>query len=1052
MIELKNICKNYEGGGNTVQALKNINLSFRQNEFVAVLGPSGGGKTTMLNIIGGLDKYTSGDLIINGKSTVKFKDKDWDAYRNHTVGFVFQSYNLIPHQNVISNVELALTIGGISRTERIKRAKEALEKVGLGDQLYKKPNQLSGGQMQRVAIARALVNDPDVLLADEPTGALDTQNSVQIMDLLKEVAKDRLVIMVTHNPDLAEQYANRIVRIRDGEITSDSNPFVESDEENPNTSMGKASMGILTSFLLSLNNLFTKKARTALVSVAGSIGIIGISLIIALSNGVNYYIDTVQKNSLSSYPLTIQKSDVDTTTAMMNMASNHSQEEKVEGKITETEFISNMFNQIGVNNLSLFKKYMDDNAELVNQYLTSVQYYYGISPQIYNYDTSDGVTKINPSTLYSSFFAYDYSSYSGSDTFQQLIDDEDLLDEQFDIIAGRWPQQYDELVLVLYSDDSISDFMLYSLGIRDPKELEKYISQAMAGEKVDIERDKMVFEPEDFLELKYRLVSSSDYYKYDETYNVWNDMRDDKDYMKQLVDNGLELRVVGVVCPKKGVNATVMTSGVGYRKELMDYVFDYSSKTAIVESQLADKTVDVFSQMTFEEINSENKNTRIDFGNIISVDSRQLSRAFTNNVNVEALTADMNVLVNDALNEIIADSGDVLGELTGFVTDMTSEMINDYLDEHGEQATYSQEDIKEMVEKQFAKESTKERIAQMEEVFGLPAGYLEPLLKPAVEEVLLSYSALAEKILNMEAPITRDKIMDIIESALSSSSSTETLNNLARSLMQNSLDQSLEKVMGEATQLLAKNMQNAFRVDTNALQKAFKFTMTEEELTRIMMTFMNANNNDKTVDGNLRDLGYADIDDPYMINLYFRDFDSKEKFKALMDDYNTTARNEERAEDVIVYTDITGILISSVSDIINAISYVLIAFVSVSLLVSSIMIAIITYISVLERTKEIGILRALGASKRNVSTVFMAETFIIGLCSGLFGVIITQLLCIPINSIILKATGVVGINCYLPVHTAITMIIISIVLTVIAGIIPSSMASKRDPVAALRTE
>ena len=1052
MIELRNICKDYITSSNTVHALRNVSLSFRKNEFVAILGPSGGGKTTLLNIVGGLDKYTSGDLIIDGRSTVKYKDRDWDAYRNHAVGFVFQSYNLIPHQNIISNVELALTIGGVSRSERKRKATEALEKVGLGDQLYKKPNQLSGGQMQRVAIARALVNDPQILLADEPTGALDSQTSLQIMELLREVAKDRLVVMVTHNPELAQQYANRIITIKDGEITSDSNPITDVNELNNKTSFGRASMSLLTSFILSLNNLFTKKARTALVSIAGSIGIIGIALIMALSNGVNGYIDAVQKNSLSSYPLTIEKSDVDMTSAMINMATNRINREKEEGKITETPALTNMFSQIGANNLRAFKKYMEEHPGAFDPLLTAVQFKYGISPQIYKYETEEGILKINPSSLYASFFTNDYSGYSNRDTFQEMIDDPELLNNQYDVIAGHWPEKYNELVLVLFNKDSISDFLLYSLGVKDPKEMEKYINQALSGEKIEIDGEKMVFEYEDLLNLKFRLVSSADYYKYDETYDVWNDMRDDKEYMKNLVDNGVELQIVGIICPKDGNNATALSSGVGYRKELIEWVIDHSVNSEIVKSQLANKDIDVFTQLPFDEVNNGESNPGFDFGDLVSVDTRALSNAFKTNVNTEELTKTINTLMNSVLNNVISDTGNALQEITSFVSDTTREIINDYLDEHGEAATYSQQEIQGMVDRQFAKETAKERIAQLEQDFDVQKGTLEAVMKPAVAGVLEAYSNISQEILGLEAPISREKVGEIIQTVMNNSSAMETMNNLAASLMRNRISKSLEKVMGEATGLLANTMRNSLKVDANALQRAFRFNMTEEELSRMMMTYMNSSKNEKTLEGNLRDLGYADYDDPYMMYLYFRDFDAKEEFKSLVDQYNETARQAERSEDVIIYTDFTGLLISSVSDIVNAISYVLIAFVSVSLIVSSIMIAIITYISVLERTKEIGILRSLGASKGNVGTVFIAEAFIIGLFSGLFGVISTMLLCHPINWIVRKATGVANITAYLPIKTGAILVLVSIVLTVIAGIIPSGMASRRDPVTALRTE
>ena len=567
MIELRNICKNYEMGNNTVEALKNVSVSFRRNEFVAILGPSGGGKTTMLNIIGGLDRYTSGDLIINGKSTVDFNDRDWDSYRNHTVGFIFQSYNLIPHQNVISNVELALTIAGISKKERIERAKQALERVGLGDQLYKKPNQLSGGQMQRVAIARALVNDPDILLADEPTGALDTQSSIQIMDLLKEVAADRLVVMVTHNPDLAEAYANRIVRLTDGPIISDT-----------------------------LNTLMTKKARTILVSFAGSIGIIGIALIMSLSNGVNRYIDDVQRDSLSSYPLTIENSDMDMTTSMLNVVSSVAKTEREEGKVTEISMIASMFNQVGSNNLKAFKKYIENNYDQIDDYLVALQYSYGVTPNIYKADEPGKIIKVNPSTIYNSMFSSSMRMYTRS-AFQQLLDNRELLESQYDLIEGRWPEKYDE----------ITDYIVYALGLRDPGELEDFINKMMQGEKAELNNKPMSFTWEDFLKLEYKLIIPADFYEYDRTYDVWKDMSDDKAYMQNLLNKATTLKITGIIIPREGRNNNVMMPGVGYLPSLTEYVIEQSHDREIVKQQLADKERDVFSRRTFEDINSDNR-------------------------------------------------------------------------------------------------------------------------------------------------------------------------------------------------------------------------------------------------------------------------------------------------------------------------------------------------------------------------------------------------------------------------------------------------------------
>ncbi len=1055
MIELKNISKEYVMGNNVVHALKNVSVSFRQNEFVAVLGPSGGGKTTMLNIIGGLDKYSSGDLVINGKSTVDFRDRDWDSYRNHTVGFIFQSYNLIPHQNVISNVELALTIAGLSKKERVERAKEALERVGLGDQLYKKPNQLSGGQMQRVAIARALVNDPEILLADEPTGALDTQSSVQIMELLKEVASDRLVVMVTHNPELANRYANRIVQLRDGQIISDSNPYSNSETEKTIDNFGKAHMNLFTAFALSLNNLLTKKGRTILVSFAGSIGIIGIALIMSLSNGVNKYIDDVQRDSLSAYPLTIENSDVDMTRSMLNMMSAAANQEREEGKITERSVIAEMFNQVGTNNLKAFKKHIERNYSTIDDYLVAIQYSYGITPNIYKADDRDNVIKVNPSNIYSSLFSSSLASYSRS-AFQPLIDNQELLDSQYQVIQGHWPQKYNEMVLIVNSERTISDYITYALGLRDPKELEKYISRMLRGESYELHNKPMSFTWDDFMKLEYKLIIPADFYVYDETYDVWKDMSDDKDYVNGLLDNSVTLTICGIVKPKEGTNSAVMMPGVGYSTELTKYVIAEAGNREVVKQQLADKTRDVYSRRLFEDINSDNrKKSNISFDDMISIDENMLSQAFSVNVNASDISNTMNNFVSNAMNDVISDSGDAAREVSVFLRTMAVEMLNDYIEENGSDGTaiIDGDAIEKMIDDQMAKESTKKEITKLENDFGLPSGYIETVLRPMLKSALNSYIEIGKELIpSGDTPITQDKVIELINALMSNDRMEETLKSVITSMLLGRIRKTMGNTMYNMSSYLASTMNNAFSFNPDALQKAFKFNMTEEELTRLMMTYMNTSPSDVSRDGNLKNLGYVDIDSPVSIALYLKDFDSKESFKKFISDYNDARENSGHKEDIILYTDITGILISSVSNIINAISYVLIAFVSVSLIVSSIMIAIITYISVLERTKEIGILRSLGASKHNVASVFNAETFIIGLCSGTIGVTLTMLLCYPINWIVRRVTDIESLTAYLPIRTGLILIVISIVLTVIAGIIPSRMAMKCDPVTALRTE
>lgn len=1052
MIELRNISKQYEMGSNTVEALKNVSVSFRRNEFVAILGPSGGGKTTLLNIVGGLDRYSSGDLIINGKSTVDFNDRDWDSYRNHTVGFIFQSYNLIPHQTVISNVELALTIAGISKKERVERAREALERVGLGDQLYKKPNQLSGGQMQRVAIARALVNDPDILLADEPTGALDTQSSIQIMDLLKEVASDRLVVMVTHNPDLAEAYANRIVRLTDGQIISDTNPYVNDTEEKSISNLGKAAMNLFTAFSLSLNNLLTKKGRTILVSFAGSIGIIGIALIISLSNGVNRYIDDVQRDSLSSYPLIIENSDVDMTSSMLSMRTAVSNRNTEDGKVGEVSMIANMFNRVGSNNLKAFKKHIERNYEEVDDYLTAIQYSYGISPYIYKLN-DDNVIKVNPSNIYNSLFSSSLASYSRS-AFQEMIDNQELLKSQYVLLKGRWPENFDEMVLIVNSEKNVTDYITYALGLRDPAELEKFINRALRGEKVEIDNTPMTFTWDDFLNLEYKLVIPADFYEYDKNYDVWKDMSDDTEFVSELVNNGITLKITGIIMPQDESNGILMP-GVGYTSKLTEYVVQQSATREIVQQQLADNTTDVFSRRSFDEVNSDVPESNISFEDMISVDEDKIAQAFNIQVNPNDITSAMNYYMSTAMNSVINDVGNAGQQLGGFVANMMTEMLSDYIRENGNDMTaiFNVQAVDEMLDKQFAKESTKKEIAQFESDFGLSSGYMENTLRPLLKNSLQSYVDIASQLIPTEdAPISQDKVLELVMSLMNNDSMSSTLQNVTSTLLQGRIQKTMNSTLNNAGSYLAGVMNNAFIFDADALRQAFSFNMDQQEMTRLMMTYMNTSSSEASRDENLRNLGYVDPQNPVSIALYLKDFDSKEEFKQFIADYNERCENEGHKEDAILYTDITGILIASVSNIINAISYVLIAFVSVSLIVSSIMIAIITYISVLERTREIGVLRSLGASKRNVASVFNAETFIIGRFAGTIGVIVTILLCYPINWIVRKVTKVSSITAYLPLKTGLILIFISIVLTVIAGIIPSRMAMKCDPVTALRTE
>lgn len=837
MLELNGIRKTYVTGTTSVEALKGIDLKFRDSEFVSILGQSGCGKTTLLNIIGGLDKYTSGDLKINGRSTKDFKDRDWDAYRNNSIGFVFQSYNLIPHQTVLSNVELALTLSGVSKAERRQRATEALEKVGLKEQIHKKPNQMSGGQMQRVAIARALVNDPDILLADEPTGALDTQTSIQIMDLLKEISKDRLIIMVTHNPELATQYSTRIIRLLDGTITDDSNPYngeddniaTKTDEDSltdkksGKTKKKKTSMSFFTALSLSLNNLMTKKTRTILTAFAGSIGIIGIALILSISNGIQNYIDRVQRDTLSSYPIQLQKESVDVSSMIENMMGNKDKnvdhdKDKIYSNNIMTDMVNSMVAEVNSNNLKAFKSYLENHKSDVDGYISDIQYSYDVPLYIYSTDTSDGVTQLNPSSVMENMYGMSVSGdgmmsvgMQNTSVWSRLFDNRQMLDEQYDLIAGSWADNYNEVMLVVDENNEIDDYTLYSLGFKDPAEVKKIFKNVMAGNSYETEETQYTYD--EVLDKKFKLVLPTDLYRYNDTFGIWEDASHDDEYMTTVVNNAEEVKIAGIIRKNPDAASVSVSSGVAYTKDLMPHIIEKVNETQIVKQQLADPEKDVFTGMSFD-----NDKTSI-----------------------------------------------------------------------------------------------------------------------------------------------------------------------------------------------------------------------------------------STLENNKSLLGIASEDNPSEIDIYAKDFDSKEKLQDFIKNYNDEVTADGRDEDTINYTDYVGILMSSVSTIITAISSVLIAFVAISLVVSSIMIGIITYISVLERTKEIGVLRSIGASKKDVSRVFNAETLIEGFVSGAMGIIITLILCIPANAVIKNVTDISNVA-QLPVAGAVILVIISMLLTTIAGLIPAKMAAKKDPVVALRTE
>ncbi len=1077
MLQIKNICKTYKTGDLIQNALDDVSLDFNDNEFVAILGPSGSGKTTFLNIIGGLDRYDSGDLIINGKSTKKYKDRDWDNYRNHTIGFVFQSYNLIPHQSVLKNVELALTIAGVSGKQRKQRALKALEEVGLREQAHKKPNQMSGGQMQRVAIARALVNNPDILLADEPTGALDSKTSIQVMELLKKVAEDKLVIMVTHNDELAKEYANRIVKLKDGKITYDSNPYkIDKIEEKEVKAKKKAKMGFLTALSLSLNNLLTKKARTFLTAFAGSIGIIGIALILSLSQGFQNYIDKIQEDTLTSYPLTVSSDTADMTSAILSMVSDKQENQQDGNNVIERQYLTTMFSSIGTNDLKSFKQYLEDHEEEYKDYVSDVKYAYSITPTIYTIDAADNLAKLYPSSLLNTMYSSSatsmlssFSSASGGMIFSQMASDEDVYDK-YDVLAGRWPKNYSELIIVLSEPNSISDLLVYSLGLKDTNELKDIITSLMSNEEVDVDSEAMVFTYDDLLNLDLRLIKQSDTYKYNDKYAIYEDMSEDKDYMMDLYDNALKLKVVGVVCAKDiNSSSNPLSPGVNYQEELVQKIIEDAYNSEIVQKQLSNKDIDVFSGNDFDE--QDNEEEKLNFNDMISIDEDILKDAFKINISEDSLTIDSNAMAN-AISEATKNACKNLNIDTSSAsvsTTLIDESISlDMLDKYNSwimiSGNYDSTDLIGTLNR------FKEYYYENSETYkSLMASFTS--IDNYEDNGKIVSNALFNKILNDISNFTINVLPTIdsnnsltiisglssyFNDALTDEAVSKAYNIQVGQLVKYSnamvIGQYIGEAVSEVSTMLSESMSSLFSedimsIDTDKFAEAFNFDMDEDELSRIMSTMMSGSE-EKSYKNNLINLGYQDINDPSSISFYFKSFDAKENFLDFLDKYNNDLLEDEK----IKYTDITGILMSSVKTIVDSVTYVLIAFVSISLIVSSIMIAVITLISVMERTKEIGILRAMGASKHNVSSIFNAETFIIGLLSGLIGIGFTFSVIPLINNLIHKLTNNYDINAVLPYKYALTLVLISVVLTIFAGIIPSKKASKQDPVIALRSE
>ena len=1097
MLQIQNIRKQYKTGDLVQVALDGVSLTLRDNEFVAILGPSGSGKTTLLNVIGGLDRYDSGDLIINGISTRKYTDRDWDSYRNHTIGFVFQSYNLIPHQTVLSNVELALTISGISRGERRRRAKEALNAVGLGDQIHKKPNQMSGGQMQRVAIARALVNNPDILLADEPTGALDSETSVQIMELLKEVARDRLVVMVTHNPELAEEYANRIVRVKDGKIIGDTNPCDAIDTGSAtHRNMGRSSMSVLTAAGLSFNNLLTKKGRTLLTAFAGSIGIIGIALILALSTGFQAYIDKIQEDTLSNYPLTIQSDTADISTAFMSIGAQVMDSQTAADEVVkEAQMITQVMGQMGSNDLKSFKAHLDLNYNDVADTINYLDYSYGITPLIYAADTTQKITQVNPASLFADLTGSAMlSAYMDSNVFYELLDDPEMLMEQYQVLKGRWPEHYNEMILVLTDPHMFTDYMAYTLGMRDASELEGMVQQLMEGEEPTITATPMEWTYDDLMALDFRLVHPTDLYQYNADYNVWEDLSGDKVHLRQMIAEGEHLKIVGIVCPRSSGGTAALSQGIAYTPELIEHIIEVAGSTRIVHDQLLSPKTDVFTGKEFGA--EEEESTGLNFEDMITIDEELLKEAFGGNVDGASVMTSVQEHMSTISTSINADIRPAQTALTDTYKAMAIAMLTEYIEENADPETgiamLDPGDADYIAAAYLATDEAQAMLDALAEDSVIPADGYYAMYRPMLGALVSTYATIVTEMTkteepetgestdpslpdpgdfeevvgtllplpelnfpigpNMtEAPITMDMVEPMAGLFCYLPQVSAGFGEMAIAMTEADMQLQIMTEVGSMTATIVESFTQAFHVDPDKMAQAFQFDLSEEELSRLMEAMTSAPR-ERSYETNLRSLGYADLDDPAGISVYFVDFAGKERFIEFLEAYNSDMEAKGKEDQVISYTDLTGIMMSSVKTIIDSVSYVLIAFVSVSLIVSSIMIGIITYISVMERTKEIGVLRAIGASKRNISQVFNAETFIIGLCSGLLGVGVTWLLIFPINSVIHAVAGNPDINAVLPAKAALILVVLSMMLTIIGGLIPSRKAAQKDPVIALRSE
>ena len=1100
MLQLNHIKKEYKTGDLVQKALDDVSLNLRDNEFVAILGPSGSGKTTLLNVIGGLDRYDSGDLIINGISTKKYTDRDWDSYRNHTIGFVFQSYNLIPHQTVLSNVELALTISGISGAERRSRATKALEQVGLGDQLHKHPSEMSGGQMQRVAIARALVNNPDILLADEPTGALDSDTSIQVMELLKEVAKDRLVVMVTHNPELAEQYATRIVRLRDGVIQSDTAPFAPDDSAQVppvHKNLGRSSMSPLTALALSFNNLLTKKTRTLLTAFAGSIGIIGIALILSLSAGVSNYIQEMERSTLSEYPLQISTTGVDLaalldpesyTSAVADNTNvgTTSASSTPEGMVTVRELLSQLTeDNSSVNDLASLKKYLDSNECTISEDAASIEYSYGTAPLIYRQNKDGTVRQIFPDSSLSALnnttsAAGIVSSMTNQSVFTEMAEEPSLYEDQYDVKAGRWPESYNEAVLVLNSDGSISDYALYILGIEDDSVMMRFLQEYAKNKNTQAPTGYGTYPYDTFVGLKYKIVTNSDYYVYDEERQIWRNRSDDEAYVEQLVENSPDLTIVGVVQPRADASSTILPIGVAYTHALTYYAIDHAAESEVVKQQLADPEVNV---LTGERFDADQRETDLDISSLFSVDTDMLKDSFqfdasklqfdlsgafdlqdgsfdvSSILDPSAFQLDLSDLdlsdidMSDVelpemdsldLSQLFADmdlsvSEDALQSLmkkimNGYKRYIISNGILN-LDKIGFSSYMESDQFKQLLS---------ESMGDLLDTTGLQEQFtasLQQNLQGIMTSYLQSYS---EQLSQKLGEALQTKLTAAIQTQMS------TVMQQLMTQLTTQFSQQIQSAIQNNIAQLSSQVEDALKIDPTVFQSAVQVNMSTDDLVDLVK--MNLQSSTTSYSSVLGALGYSDYAKPGSIWIYPKSFEAKNRIVDSLNAYNAAMRAQGEEDKVIVFSDTVGTLMSAVTKIVDMVSNVLVAFVAISLVVSSIMIGVITYISVLERRKEIGILRAIGASKHNVSEVFNAETFIIGMCSGVIGVGLCLLLLIPGNMLIHSIAGTTSVTAVLPPKAALILIVLATLLTILGGLIPARSAAKCNPVTALRSE